>query len=319
MIFLSWLLLPLAALAGVVFWTRFPVEDSAESAVEAVLAITFLSVSLLGFVGLALAELGRLTPLLLCGALGLLTAACACLRRRALGIGAWESESWLLVAVALLVAIVLAPASSDLYGGLDPGTYANAAAWLADHGQITMRLKELAEIPPETRSLFTWIPENAPVIARGFYISDWARGEVTPQFFHLFLVYLAIGKWLGGMRGLFFVVPVLGVFSTWAVMLFSRKFLGAKWAALVGLLLSLHLAQVWCARNPYSELPSQWAAFVALLGLWRARETGELRWGVLAAIGLGVCFLVRRAVTKNSCPRADMSAMKNRKKCTCLG
>ncbi len=290
MTMLAWFIPPLAGLAGWLAWSRLPSDpDGDDDPLECVFAVVLLSVLVTGFAGLLLAELGQLRPWSLAGSLVVLNIYLSRFPRQ-LRVGPRPSHRDLaaVLLLSILVAAILAPASEDLLGGRDPGVYANTAAWLAREGTLRVRSEVLAALPPEARPIF-----HRGILFMGFYVTDAAAGEISPQFLHLFPIFMAIGHWLGGASGAFLVPPYLGTLSTLAVFFFTRRLLGLAPALVAAGTLVLNLAQIWGMRNPYSEGATQLGVFAALWCIGRAYQTGGMRWGVLGGASLGLCFLVR--------------------------
>ena len=290
MTMLAWFIPPLAGLAGWLAWSRLPPDpDGDDDPLECVFAVVLLSVLVTGFAGLLLAELGQLRPWSLAGSLLVLNIGLSRFPRQ-LRVGPRPSHRDLaaVLLLSILVAAILAPASEDLLGGRDPGVYANTAAWLAREGTVRVRSEALAALPPEARPIF-----HRGILFMGFYVTDAAAGKISPQFLHLFPIFMAVGHWLGGASGAFLVPPYLGTLSTLAVFFFTRRLLGLAPALVAAGTLVLNLAQIWGMRNPYSEGATQLGVFAALWCIGRAYQTGGMRWGVLGGASLGLCFLVR--------------------------
>ena len=290
MTMLAWFIPPLAGLAGWLAWSRLPPDsDGDDDPLECVFAVVLLSVLVTGFAGLLLAELGQLRPWSLAGSLLVLNIGLSRFPRQ-LRVGPRPSHRDLaaVLLLSILVAAILAPASEDLLGGRDPGVYANTAAWLAREGTVRVRSEALAALPPEARPIF-----HRGILFMGFYVTDAAAGKISPQFLHLFPIFMAVGHWLGGASGAFLVPPYLGTLSTLAVFFFTRRLLGLAPALVAAGTLVLNLAQIWGMRNPYSEGATQLGVFAALWCIGRACQTGGMRWGVLGGASLGLCFLVR--------------------------
>ncbi|HXE80353.1 MAG TPA: hypothetical protein VNK41_06360, partial [Vicinamibacterales bacterium] len=288
MIWTALLVLAVAPLTGWLLWTRLPGTDP-DDPLEAVFAAALCAVYLVGCSALLLAGLGLLRPPLLTASVALVALA---LWRAPSRPRAWTRLSPADAAAALFVAVLaaaaFAPASEDLLGGRDGGTYANTAAWLAREGTLEVRSDALASTTGEWRRIF-----HASVLFPGFYIVHASSGQLAPQFLHLHPVYMAVGAWLGGPAGLFLVPPLFGTLSALAVFFFVRRTLGVAAAVIAASVLTLNLAQIWSARNPYSEPATQAGVFAALWCVAAAHRTGGMRWGVLGGIALGSCFLLR--------------------------
>lgn len=287
----TWLLLVLVPALGWLIWTRLPPgRDEPEDPLEMLFAALVCGVLATGWAALLLAELGALAPAPL---VAILVASCALLlwriRRRAgpLSFPARE-EAISAVFVIALAAASVAPASENVLGGRDPGVYANTAAWLAQRGTIEVHSGALEDVGPSGRHVFF-----REIVMPGFYVRRAAEGEIAPQFFHLHPTYMALGYWIGGPRGALLVPPFFGVLAIAAVFFFTRRLLGIGPAVIAAALLTLNLAQMWAARNPYSEPSTQFAVFTSLWCLAAATRHQAMRWGLVAGAALGTCALIR--------------------------
>jgi len=287
---LTLLLLPLALAAGWSTWTRLPPgRGDGDDALESAFATLLCGVFVTGWLALLLAEIGALRPLPLAAGLLAISLVLAALPRRS-GRGI-RPRRWHLAAAAFVTVLAIAavaPASEDLLGGRDGGTYANTAVWLAREGTVQVRSDALAGTPGEWRRIF-----HASTLLPGFYIEHAASGSIVPQFLHLHPSFMALGYWVAGLPGLFLVPPLFGILSVLAVYFFVRRTLGAAAAAIAASVLALNLAQIWGARNPYSEVPTQLGIAAALWAIAAAHGTGGVRWGILGGAALGTCFLLR--------------------------
>jgi hypothetical protein len=280
-----------AMLTGWIAWTRLPGGNAeSEDALERAFAVVVCAVFLTGMLGLALAEAGILRPPFLTVALVIVGAALWRLPRRSPSLRRVSiRELAALAGVAGLAFITAAPGSENVLGGRDPGVYANIAGWLAGTGTLRFHVETLAAIDPTSRSAFY----SRDVFIPGFYIVDYARGALAPQFFHLLPVYMAVGFWGGGPIGGLLVPPAFGILAEIAVYLFVRRMLGTGAALIATGLLALNLAQIWIVRNPFTEGPTQLGVFVALWSLTHAYRSCGVRWGLLGGVAIGICQLLR--------------------------
>jgi hypothetical protein len=288
---LAWLIPPLACLAGHLAWTRLPAGgNEQDDGFERVYACLLCGVLLTGAFAILLTAAGFLKAWTLAILLGATVTVLFSFPRRPRS-GPRLTRSALLSAAAAIAILVatLAPASEDVLGGRDQGVYTNTAGWMAARGTIRIDSPPLASVAALRDGPFS---TSGPHLA-GFHVVDPERGEIRPQFLHLLPAYMAVGHWLGGIRGALLVPPLIGVFSGLAVFCFVRRMLGDGPALVAVTLLALNLAQMWGLRSPYSEGFAQLTVFAALWAIDRAHETGGLRWGVLAGAALGAAFLNR--------------------------
>ena len=180
-------------------------------------------------------------------------------------------------------------------GGEDAGVYFNSGATIAREGGIRFHDPGLDEFGPDAaanawtsvaRHLLTPSPANPPpgdTSPKRFLFLDWQRlsgfnlvpgagNTVTPQFLHLFPVWLALWATLGGGIGAMVygsaACALLGVAAT---TILARRLFGTPVGLLAGLLLALDGIQLWFARQSLSEALLQallvggvyaWALFI---------------------------------------------------------
>ncbi|MGB9724004.1 MAG: hypothetical protein ACPL7G_08925 [Chloroflexia bacterium] len=192
-----------------------------------------------------------------------------------------------------------------LLGSGDAGGYVHLGVTIADTGGIVFLDPDLAALDPKVARQELLFPEMPMpgMEARYFHfpvflIGDWERGQITPQFYHLFPTWIALGYSLLGLRGSLYITPMLGVLAILSVYFAGKQVLG-QWAGLLGsLFLSLNMVQVWFSRYPTSEIMTQYLVFstIYLLTLWLepSPNPGETdKWGVLAAGTLGALLVTR--------------------------
>ena len=180
----------------------------------------------------------------------------------------------------------------------DPGEYVNIAVKLSDSPSLRIRDPQFQNFnAKEKQALFLREPlEKAPFpeVLPGFYLADAQKGDLLPQFFHLYPLWLALCFKLWRFDGIFLFNALLGTFSVCLVVglaeqLFSSRFLG--WAA--GILLASNAGQVWISRSPFSEILTQ----VFLLGglTLLASGTRTKNKGLMALAGclFGLSLFVR--------------------------
>jgi hypothetical protein len=285
-------------------WMGLPLSDLL---FQSILASTLL-VSALAF---PLAEIGIFSlPLLLGLVAGLVILLGVLVWRRrsrlALPPPAWPDLMPLLL--ALLSGWLAFHPYEFILGSGDAGAYINIGATIADTGGIILYNRDLAALDPEMARQELLFPEMPmPSLEPGYHhfpgyvITDLARGQITPQFYHLFPTWIAIGDALLGLRGGFYVTPMFGVLAALAVYFAGKTILG-RWAGFLGsLLLSVNMVQVWFSRYPTSEIITQYFLFAAiyLLALWLEPRPMPLtaRWtaglGVLAAGTLATLLVIR--------------------------
>ncbi len=226
------------------------------------------------------------------------------------------------LAGAALIALVLLAGGltfgrpfETVVGGEDAGVYFNSGAIIAREGGIHTHDPGLDEFGPDpaanawtsaARHVLTPAPANPPpgdASPRRYLFLDWQRlngfflvqgagNTITPQFLHLFPVWLALWATFGGGIGAMVYGPaaaaLLGVVAT---TLLARRLFGAAVGTLAGLLLALNGVQLWFARQTLSEALLQallmggiyaWAIYVDAR---RAGDRGTARGAALLAGG----------------------------------
>ena len=269
-----------------------PERRGALSAGEAVVLAATLSIALLAWAGLALADVGRYG---LPAAVGL-----AALAAVALGAVAWwlagrprlvadRGELAVLAGVALVAAVLFFPGFA--YGaGKDPGAYVSHAIAIARVGSTSYTDPTLdrSRVPDVEVT-----PEDEVGRFPAIWIGDRDAQRIVLQFYHLWPALLASAFEAGGYTGLANLTPLCGVLAVLLVTLAARRAFGLLAGALAGLLLATNMLQVWQAKYPSSETFAQLVVSGALLGLIVALQTGWRPAAGLAGLLLGVSYLAR--------------------------
>ena len=185
-----------------------------------------------------------------------------------------------------------------IFGGADAGVYVNLGATISQLGGWLLYNPDLAALPPDDiPMLFREQPPNQiPHYYQlpGFYIADTNAGQITPQFYPLHPVWLAVAYGLRGLAGSLNLTPLWGLLGILAVYFAVREAFGrVRLAALAAGLLSIMAAQIWFARYPTAEALTQFLLFAGLYGLARYARTREAWAAVLAGVALGQVMLVR--------------------------
>jgi hypothetical protein len=255
-------------------------------------------------VAFVLVEMGlfSLGPVLVAeGILGLLLATALWRRRKRLS---WPRPSWedlVPVGLLLLVALLLGQPHPAILGGSDPGGYIGIAANILRTGSLRAFDPVLAAMDPHlarTEFLFPNLPGLSMAYHRlpGFYALDAPVGTITPQFYHLYPLWLAFSFAAVGFPAGLLITILLAAWALVAVYYAGRAIVG-KWPALAAsLLLGLNPLFVWLGRHPLSEVPAQFLLFssvYALVAFLRSDERDRVA-GALAGAALGG-FLHTRA------------------------
>jgi len=208
----------------------------------------------------------------------------------------WK-DLWLLPLVVFAFWMMNRPAEY-VATNRDPGEYVNIAVKLADSPSLRIRDPQFQNFnAKEKEALFLREPlEHAPFpeVLPGFYLADPQKGELLPQFFHLYPLWLAVCFKLWRFGGIFLFNVLLGSFSVILVVglteqLFTFRIVG--WAA--GLLLASNAGQVWMSRSPFSEILAQVLLLGGLTLLALAVRAKDKWLMVLAGSVLGLSLFVR--------------------------
>jgi len=197
--------------------------------------------------------------------------------------------TWTAVLPLVLIALALwrfFPVSEYIIGGRDPGVYINEGVQISQRGSLVVTDPVVADVPAFARDLFFpqyYEDEYYSLRFMGMFVMDPRAGAVLGQFPHLFPASIAVGYDLHGLTGARQTV------AWWAILgVLSVYFLGARWAGPLAafaatLLLTLHVAQLWFARYPNSDIVMQAGVFAALLAFARAHQDDDAFFAPVAA------------------------------------
>ncbi len=182
---------------------------------------------------------------------------------------------WIILGVWLIVAIWLFLRPHEyVIGAADAGVYLSLGADIAQQGGFIQTDTTLAALGSEMRAVvlrpLTQNPPATSYLLPGFYVTNEASGEITPQFYPLHPVWLAVAyslapTLLAGVQAELLMTGLWILLSCLAVYLVAREVGGWKTAVLTLLGLSLCGLQVWFARYPTTEALTQ---FLLWTGLW---------------------------------------------------
>lgn len=123
----------------------------------------------------------------------------------------------------------------------DPGTYAQAAWWLAEHGRLAV---------PDALAAVGGPSPAVTAASPGFYAD---ASTVHPQFLPGTTAVLAAFAWVAGWRGILAGSALVAGFALLAVGGLAARLLGRVWAPLVTLVVGVSFPVLHVARSPYSE------------------------------------------------------------------
>lgn len=172
-------------------------------------------------------------------------------------------------ALALFSLTFSLPPSEQILGGWDPGVYVHTAALLADKGSLRPEFPDLSTVDAGSRPLIglqcdkvIWEPFKG--------MRMMPDGHLSPMFYHLYPVLMALLWPFGGVRAALMVNPLLNAICIVALYLWACRWVKPRWAFAAALGLALNPAQVWQANFPTSELLAQCLLLVGLLATDRA-------------------------------------------------
>ena len=290
--------LPGAALYRLPFWRR---ESRASlDAEERVFWHVHLSVAWSLSVVLALAALGqyRFDRLLVINVVFTLAMLLAGGRRLGYA-GTAKRPTWTIALPVILIGLGawrFFPVSEYIIGGKDPGAYVNEGIQIAQRGTLVITDHAVAAVPPFSRDLFfssEYREEYYSAGFMGFFIQDPSSGRVVGQFPHLFPASMAMGYGLHGLTGAREAVAWWALLGLLGVYFAGARLIGPRGAFAAVTLLSLHVAQVWFARYPNSDIVLQAGVFAALLAFARAHQDDDAFFGPVAAWVIGLQLFSR--------------------------
>lgn len=196
--------------------------------------------------------------------------------------GSW---TWAMPVLAALGILSYAPPYEYVLGIWDPGVYVNAGAHCARTGSILIHDRVLPEVPAPDRELF-YDTRFYTQRYEGMAVVDAERGIVSPHFYHLYTVWVALFHAIAGLRFSLWVNTVFALLSLAAFYCLSREIAGGRTAFIASLLLLCSAPQAWAARFPDAEMLAQFLMLSGLFCLIRYEKDGVGFWAMLA----GACF-----------------------------
>lgn len=200
--------------------------------------------------------------------------------------------------IVFLSIIVLFPGYPWVWGGRDPGVYINTGVNIAKTGQIKVYDEEVANMTGKEVGSFLhyesrpdWVRHNGYMYV-GFYLTDAERGEVTPQFFTLYSIWIAILYSIGGITTAINTASIFGVLGILATYFFAREIKNSKFASFVALLSLISFTQIWWSKYPNAEIVTQVFFWGGLLLFHRAIKEKNHLLGLYAGLVFAIQYLV---------------------------
>jgi hypothetical protein len=217
-----------------------------------------------------------------------------------------------IVVIFTLGAIIRLPASNYLFGGQDPGVYANLGNYFASHGTHIVKDPILPLLTTRVELKEQYLKATYHGIGQkkdgrwhgtyvpGLYVRSNPDIELIPQFYHLHPLWLAVGNWVFGME---YAASILGLFSLLTVSLVGLLTFEITRCRISGFsaayLAAINPAHSYFATFPVSETV---ASFFFLSGLYffivaLSPQLGSRRKSsfclAISALAFGALFLTR--------------------------
>jgi hypothetical protein len=210
----------------------------------------------------------------------------------------FERSDFLLLPLCCLAIFTFYRPSEFILTNRDPGEYVNIAVKLSETGSLKFKDVDFQQFHSKEREeLFLSAPfEQAPFqeVLPGFYLVDPVSGEMLPQYFHLFPLWLALAFKLWRFQGIFVLNTFFGILSVLILIPLAQRLFGSKTVGwLSAFLLAINLGQVWMVRSPFSEILAQ---ALLLAGIWTlslASSEKLDRLCLLAGLLFGLTLFVR--------------------------
>ncbi|MCO5188961.1 MAG: hypothetical protein M9918_12320 [Anaerolineae bacterium] len=190
-------------------------------------------------------------------------------------------------------------------GSGDAGVYVNLAANIDKTGSIVFYDQAVAELDPALHDALLYrLPQPTGAnhtYQAGFFATDPAQGEITPQFYPLHPAWQAVAYTLGGLDAALLMTGMWALLSSFIVYLTARDQLDWRIALLALAGLTVNALQIWFARYPTTEPLTQFLLWTGIwaLGNWLGGLDGDSAedsrrvWALLAGIMLGQTMLAR--------------------------
>src|SRR5215831_10786314 len=195
----------------------------------------------------------------------------------------WWAVAGVVVVAAAFGAHQLIYHSQQIIVQIDPGSYVQFGAWIAQHGSLPI---------PQSRPAFGGTHHLLHFASAAFF--QVGQG-VVPQFMAGLPMVLAAGFWAGGTGAAVAMAPLLGACAVLTFGGLAARLAGPRWAPLAALVLAVSLPEQLTSRSTYSE-PLAQILFLGGLCLVIDALQDEAGVKVIAALGglaLGLTLLVR--------------------------
>ena len=206
------------------------------------------------------------------------------------------SDLWL-AGILLLGLFTFGRTAETVSSQRDPGEHANIAVRLAQEQSLRFTDPDFRKFDEHRQKLFLPVLlENALYLEAvpGFSLLDAETGEMSPQYLHLFPLWLSLAFKLWRFDGLFGFNVLMGLLSLLLVAALGREIFRSRTVGLLASsLLCLNLGQIWLVRSPFSETLAQ---VLLLAGVWMlalALSRRQRGLGFLSGLAFGLSLMVR--------------------------
>ncbi len=204
---------------------------------------------------------------------------------RPVSAGAKQATVVTLLVVVVLTGLNVRYSSQHLLTERDPGVYNSTARSMARTGRIVID-------PSSNPYKGAPLEDRIHVEAAGFFL-DRDKGEIYPQFVHLFQATLGASSWLVGSRGMLKVNALLGGLALLVFFALCARLMPVWASAASVVALGLNLIQVNFTRDSYTEILTQILLFGGLWALMDARPSRNFRRALIAGALFGAASMVR--------------------------
>jgi hypothetical protein len=210
----------------------------------------------------------------------------------------FQRGDWIVIFSLIAAGLLFNKPAEYILNYRDPGAYSNIAAWIVQKGAIRgINADYIGFDAPEKQALFLPVSLTVapfPKPYECFWISNPQTGMMTPNYFSLLPLWLALFYKVGGLAALFRFNIFPGLVSVLAIATLGRRLFFSTFPGwLAGILLAFNLGQLWFCRGPYSEILTQ---TLILCGLWMlslAMEYGRVRLFFFAGIIFSLTLFAR--------------------------
>lgn len=199
-----------------------------------------------------------------------------------------------LAGLALLVlaaGLLASPAHKYLLGGWDPGEYVCTASNIARTEALAIRDPLLPELSRAERTVLMHEPKPPRrTLQAGYLVKDAAKGELMPDYYHLYPSWLAVWVRIFGLDGAWPGHTAISLFAFAMVVAAASRLFGVRTGLLAGLVLLLGPLQLYLMRFTTAETLTQFCLFTGFWALDRAfkRAGGGFLFTAGAAFGVSI-------------------------------